>query len=68
MCPVSLLSLTPQWIDLTFSLQKAVLRAKQFRGSHTGEAIATAAEEILNAWKVEKSRVHVILRDNASNS
>lgn len=44
-----------------------MLQAKQFRGSHTGEAIATATEEILNVWKIEKSRVHVILQDNASN-
>ncbi|XP_035800443.2 zinc finger BED domain-containing protein 4-like [Amphiprion ocellaris] len=66
-CPVSLISLTAQWIDSSFTLQKVVLQAKKFRGSHTGEAIATATEEILNVWKVEKSRVHVILRDNASN-
>ncbi len=39
-CPVSLLSLTAQWIDSSFNLQKAVLHAKHFRGSHTGESIA----------------------------
>ena len=66
-CPMSLLSLTAQWIDSSFALQKAVLQAKQFRGSHTGDSIATATEEMLNAWKIENSKVHVILRDNASN-
>lgn len=66
-CPMSLLSLTAQWIDSSFILQKAVLQAKHFRGSHTGESIAVATEEMLNAWKIEKSKVHVILRDNASN-
>ncbi|KAF7652659.1 hypothetical protein LDENG_00093010, partial [Lucifuga dentata] len=66
-CPMSLLSLTSQWIDSCFTLQKAVLKAKQFHGSHTGDSITTATEEMLNAWKIEKSKVHVILRDNASN-
>ncbi|XP_076828944.1 zinc finger BED domain-containing protein 4-like [Brachyhypopomus gauderio] len=66
-CPLSLLSLTAQWIDSSFTLQKAVLHAKQFHGSHTGESIATALEEMLNVWKIPKSKVHVILRDNASN-
>lgn len=40
-CPMSLLSLTAQWVDSSFTLQKVVLQAKQFRGSHTGESIAT---------------------------
>lgn len=62
-----LLSLSSQWINLSFTLQKAVLQAKQFHGSHTGAAITTSSEEIVNAWKIEKSRVHVILRDNGSN-
>lgn len=43
-CPMSLLSLTAQWVDSSFTLQKAVLQAKQFRGSHTGESIATAID------------------------
>uniref|UniRef100_A0A3P8U0R1 BED-type domain-containing protein n=1 Tax=Amphiprion percula TaxID=161767 RepID=A0A3P8U0R1_AMPPE len=47
-CPVSLISLTAQWIDSSFTLQEAVLQAKKFRDSHTGEAIATATDEILS--------------------
>ncbi|KAI7792535.1 putative zinc finger BED domain-containing protein 4-like [Triplophysa rosa] len=66
-CPMSLLSLTAQWIYSSFDLQKAVLHAKQFRGSHTGESIAGATEKMLNTWKIAKSKVHVVLRDNASN-
>lgn len=62
MCPMSLLNLTAQWIDLNFDLQKAVLQAKHFRGSHTGESIAVAMEEMLNTWKVDKSKVHVIIK------
>lgn len=63
---MSLLSLTAQWVDSSFTLQKAVLQAKQFHGSHTGESITTAIDGMLDAWKI-KSKVHVILRDNASN-
>lgn len=48
-CPMSLLSLTAQWIDSSFTLQKAVLQAKQFRGLHTGESIATTIDGMLNA-------------------
>ncbi|CAI5678562.1 zinc finger BED domain-containing protein 4-like [Oreochromis niloticus] len=66
-CPLSLLSLTVHWIDSSFTMQKAVLQAKEFRGSHTGESIAAAMEEMLNAWEIPKNKVHVVLRDNASN-
>jgi len=62
MCPMSLLSLTAPWIDSSYYLQKAVLQAKHFCGSHTGESIAVATEEMLNTWKLEKSKV------NASNN
>lgn len=44
-----------------------MLQAKQFCGSHTGESITLAMEGMLNTWKIEKSKVHVIFRDNASN-
>ncbi|XP_025765939.1 zinc finger BED domain-containing protein 4-like [Oreochromis niloticus] len=43
--PVSLISLTSQWIDESFTPQRAILHAKQFRGSHTSQAIAHVFEE-----------------------
>ncbi|KAK7878679.1 hypothetical protein WMY93_030515 [Mugilogobius chulae] len=39
---ISMLSLTAQWINKDFILQKAVLHAKNFSGSHTGIAIANS--------------------------
>ena len=65
--PLSLLSLTAHWVDTDFTLQRAVLHAREFRGSHTADAITHAMEEMLHGWKIEKNKVHVVLRDNAAN-
>lgn len=66
-CPMSLLSLTAQWVDSKFVLRRATLHVREFRGSHTAERIQQAIEEMLNNWGIDKKRVHVILRDNAAN-
>ncbi|XP_067303799.1 zinc finger BED domain-containing protein 4-like [Pseudorasbora parva] len=65
--PVPLISLTSQWIDESFMPQRAILHAKQFRGSHTSQAIAHVFEEMLQTWGIPKTSVHVVLRDNAKN-
>ncbi|KAM4560530.1 zinc finger BED domain-containing protein 4-like [Odontesthes bonariensis] len=65
--PMSLLSLTAQWIDSSFALRRATLHVQEFRGSHTAERIQTAMENMLNNWAIDNTRVHVIVRDNAAN-
>lgn len=65
--PVSLISLTAQWIDGDFTLQQIMLHAQQFWCSDTGRAIASVFEEILATWAIPKSSVHVVVRDNAKN-
>ncbi|XP_036067644.1 zinc finger BED domain-containing protein 4-like [Oryzias melastigma] len=65
--PMSLLSLTAQWVDSAFVLRHATLHAQEFRGSHTAERIKEAVEKMLTNWGIDKQRVHVILRDNAAN-
>lgn len=65
--PMSMLSLTAQFIDTDFKLHQVVLHCREFAGSHTGEAIAAAFEEMFIAWGIPKEKVHVILRDNARN-
>lgn len=65
--PLSLISQTARWIDDNFQLHSVMLHAKEFRGSHTGEAIAAKFEEMLNTWNIPKEAVHVVLRDNAKN-
>lgn len=44
-----------------------MVHAREFRGSHTANAITNAIEEMLRDWKIDKKRVHVVLRDNAAN-
>ena len=65
--PLSLLSLTAHWIGPDFTPKRAVLHAREFRGSHTANAITDAMQNMLCAWKIDKNKVHVILRDNAAN-
>ncbi|KAI4901092.1 hypothetical protein NFI96_010466, partial [Prochilodus magdalenae] len=65
--PISILSLTAQWIDNNFELQKAVLHAQECSGSHTSSALSVAFENMFETWKISKENIHVVLRDNARN-
>ncbi|KAL1249064.1 hypothetical protein QQF64_022382 [Cirrhinus molitorella] len=66
-CPMSLLSLTAQWIDKVFTVHHITLQVKPFRCSHTSQAIANIFEDMLQIWGIPKSSIHVVLRDNAKN-
>lgn len=66
--PVSLLSLTAHWLDESFVPHSAMLNATNFRGSHTSAAIAASLKEMFDKWQILLSKIHVILRDNASNT
>lgn len=65
--PTSMLSLTAQWIDSDFKLQNILLHSREFVGSHTAAAISDALSTMFDTWHIEKSNVHVIVRDNARN-
>lgn len=65
--PVSLLSLTVHWLDVNYVPHSAMLSATNFRGSHISDAIAAAIKGNLDKWQIPLSKVHVILRDDASN-
>nr|XP_023657625.1 zinc finger BED domain-containing protein 4-like [Paramormyrops kingsleyae] len=66
--PMSLISLTVHWVNSeSYALQSAVLQVKKCRGSHTSSTIATSITEMLKDWKIQLAKVHVIVRDNASN-
>ncbi|XP_051811092.1 zinc finger BED domain-containing protein 4-like [Acanthochromis polyacanthus] len=65
--PVSMLSLTAQWIDEDFTLKKAVLHSQECSGSHTAASIASAFDSMFKKWNISKEMVHVVLRDNARN-
>ncbi|XP_074524912.1 zinc finger BED domain-containing protein 4 [Halichoeres trimaculatus] len=64
---VSLISQTARWIDADFQPHSIMLHAKEFSGSHTGQANAEKFEEMFNTWNIPKEAVHVVLRDNAKN-
>ncbi|CAL9691328.1 unnamed protein product [Knipowitschia caucasica] len=65
--PVSMLSMTAQWLDGDFNLQKATLHSQELPGSHTSQAICEAFEKMFQKWSITKDKVHVVLRDNARN-
>ena len=75
MCPMSTvqfstgisISLTAHWITHDFSRVSAVLHAHRCEGSHTGEYICKKLEDMLKIWGISKTRVHLIIHDNASN-
>lgn len=62
-----MLSLTAQWIDADFQLQKILLHSQEFRGSHTAADISDAFAYMFDTWQIDRSKVHVIVSDNARN-
>ena len=44
-----------------------MLCVEELQGSHTGSHICEKFNVMLTDWKTDKPKVHVVLRDNASN-
>ncbi len=65
--PVSMLSLTAQWIEDSFEMRRVMLNAPECPGSHTSAAIASALESMFVQWNITKDMVHAVLRDNGRN-
>ena len=63
----SLISLTAHWIGDEFQHVSAVLHVQKMEGSHTGVSICHTLESMLEDWKISKSRIHMVVADNASN-
>lgn len=63
---MSMLSLTAQWIDCDFK-RKVLLHALEFTGSHTSLVISQAFTGMLDRCKIDRSRVHAVVRDNVRN-
>ncbi|XP_058816466.1 zinc finger BED domain-containing protein 4-like [Topomyia yanbarensis] len=64
----AVISLTAHWYEEKCSnMQHAILNTSEFPGSHTGERIGLKMHEMLSAWNISTSQVHLILRDNAAN-
>lgn len=61
----SFISVTGHWISNDFIHYDAVISAKYFPGSHTGEAISEIIQKVCKEWNLNK--IHLVLRDGASN-
>ena len=64
----SLISWTAHYINPeSFMREERILQVYPFPGSHTAEAISEMITKMLDSWAIEKTRVHVVVRDNAAN-
>jgi len=52
--PISLLSLTSQWIDRDFKLRAAVLHAQELRSSHCAAALVQKYNNMLQVWQISE--------------
>ena len=62
----SLLGLTAHWVDKNFLRKSAILQAHSLDDRHT-EYNAMQLFKMLESWKVDPSKVHVIVHDNGNN-
>ena len=51
--PMSMLSLTAQWVEEDFVQRKVILHVLECAGSHTAAAISMAFENMFETWKHE---------------
>ena len=64
----SFISWTAHYINpISFTREESVLHVCPFAGSHTAIAISEMITKLLASWKVPKTRVHTVVRDNAAN-
>ena len=62
------ISLTAHGIDPdSMKSENLVLNCKHFPDSHTSINIKLLLEETLVEWQLPSEKIHLILRDNASN-
>ena len=62
----SYISLTAHYVK-DFERVNIMLSVSLFNESHTGENIASKMRELLDFWGFERSKIFMILRDNAPN-
>jgi len=63
----SFISWTAHYISSEFVREERILQVCPFPGSHTADAIAEMISKLLEAWNIDKRRVHTVVRDNAAN-
>ena len=64
----SFISWTAHYINPeNFVKEERVLQVFPFPGSHTAINISEMVIKLLDAWSIEKSRVHIVIHDNVAN-
>ncbi len=48
-------------------MKSAMLNAKHFPEKHTGVMIESAFNQMLTEWSIEHDKIHILVRDGASN-
>ena len=59
--------LTIHFVDSDFNLHSHLLDTKEFCDSHTGENMANELSEILDDWKLTRTKLVCATTDNGSN-
>ncbi|KAI2647742.1 Zinc finger BED domain-containing protein 4 [Labeo rohita] len=54
-------------MSFTTDIWSSDVSPTKFTGSHTSLAISQAFTDMLDRWKIDRSRVHTVVRDNARN-
>ena len=64
----SFINWTAHYINpITFTREEHILQVCPFAGSHTAIAISEMITKLLDSWKVPKTRMHTVVRNNAAN-
>ena len=64
----SYISLSAHWVsDTVPAMQSFVLHSSLFSGSHTGPAIASKVEAMLETWNIPLTNCHMVVTDNGAN-
>lgn len=64
---MSLLSPTAHWVDKDLQQQHVFLHWLEMSVSHTAASLAATFDKMVQQWGLDKTRVHIVLRDNATN-
>jgi len=63
----SMISFTAHWLDKNWERKSAILHCARITSSHTASNIKAVIQSMVRSWQLT-DRVHVVLRDNASDN
>lgn len=63
----SYMGVTAHWLAEDFSRQSYVLNCMPLNDRHTAQYIGVQFKQALEKWNIDRTRCHLVLRDNAAN-